>query len=207
MSEAPGSNTDLDPASPGTTDESVAGDGVGAANFGLDGHGDLPEGLEAVVSPLSSVEVDIAKASAFLQQCMTSNPRVLYGLGAKIKPGQVPGRDFKAVDCSGFVREALRRSTDLGSSFPDGSVVQHDWARKQKFKKSTVKEAEDRSGVVRIAFLSPGDVSSGIGHVVLIHMGRTLESHGGVGPDSRVWDGSGWQAKTDIFVLDPLLQA
>jgi len=60
-----------------------------------------------------------------------------------------------------------------------------------------------RNGAVYIAFLSPNDTSSGIGHVVLIHNGRTLESHGGVGPDSRPWNRTGWQAKATVYLLDP----
>jgi hypothetical protein len=54
---------------------------------------------------------------------------------------------------------------------------------------------------VRIAFLRPQDVSSHVGHVVLLSGGHTLESHGGVGPDSRPWTGQGWQSKTFVYLL------
>jgi hypothetical protein len=36
---------------------------------------------------------------------------------------------------------------------------------------------------------------------VLIYQGKTLESHGHFGPDSRPWTGAGWQSKADVFVL------
>jgi len=145
---------------------------------------------------------DLARAKAFLDACMTSTPRVTYGLGAKVPfLAAVPGRDFKRVDCSGFVRQAIRLSTTPSVPFPDGSVVQHDWVRARGFEKSTVAEGFLDDGVVRIAFLRPQDVPSRIGHVVLIAAGKTLESHGGVGPDSRPWTGTGWQAKTFVYVL------
>jgi len=60
---------------------------------------------------------------------------------------------------------------------------------------------------VRIAFLSPSDTSSRIGHVVLIQNGRTLESHGGAGPDSRPWNGESWQAVTRVYELTGPLAA
>lgn len=200
---------DLDPGAPQFDDASAAG-GVEAANLGEDGRGDLPEGVEmpgALEGPPggapATLAIDVAKAKAFLAACMTSNPRVTYGLGAKIKAGQVPGKDFKAVDCSGFVRETIRRSTSLGGAFPDGSVVQHDWIKAKGFEKVDRATGGSSDGLVRIAFLSPKDAKSGIGHVVLLHGGKTLESHGGVGPNTRPWSGSGWQAKASVYVLSP----
>jgi hypothetical protein len=201
---------ELDPAAPGPTDE-ISNVEVEAANLGLDGRGDLPigesveapPGLEGKEGTPPALEVDIAKAAAFLQACITSNPRVRYGLGAKIRAGQVPGRDFQAVDCSGFVREAIRRSTALGNSFPDGSVVQHDWIKARGFAKVERSSGSRKDGGVRIAFLAPQDAPSRIGHVVLLHDGQTLESHGGIGPDSRPWTGTGWQAKASVYLLAP----
>jgi cell wall-associated NlpC family hydrolase len=196
---------DMDPAAPSPDElEEHARD---VTNFGIDLKGDFPPEDAGLDLPESfatfTVDFAIESALAFLQECETSQPRVTYGLGKKIKPGQVPGRDFTKVDCSGFVREAVRRSTDLGSSFPDGSVVQHDWVQKKGFASDTVASGSQQDGAVRIAFLSPSATSSGIGHVVLLHNGRTLESHGGVGPDSRPWTGTTWQAKTSVFVLMP----
>lgn len=198
---------DLDPGAPSEGDvaEETARD---VANFGVGGAGDFPPGdpgldLPETFAP-ATVEVSIAAIRAFLKQCRESDPRVTYGLGKKIKPGQEPGRGgFTQVDCSGFVREAMRRATNLGGSFPDGSVVQHDWVRKKGFSADTVEAASKRDGAVRIVFLSPNSTSSGIGHVALVHNGTTFESHGGVGPDSRTWTGEGWQGKTSVYVLTP----
>ena len=146
--------------------------------------------------------IDIDRALAFLHDCQTSTPRVTYGLGAKVPfLGAVPGRDFQKVDCSGFVREAIRRSTQPTAAFPDGSVVQHEWVRSRGYEHGAVADGAMTDKSVRIAFLPPQASPQGIGHVVLIYQGKTLESHGGVGPDSRPWTGTGWQSKVDMFVL------
>ncbi|MDQ0471750.1 glycoside hydrolase family 25 protein [Labrys wisconsinensis] len=178
---------------------------IEAANFGADGKGDFPAGdrglfvLEAVA--IKAISYDIAKSWAFLSACETSSPRVRYKLGAKITPGQKPGVDFQSVDCSGFVRALVRLSTDLGNSFPDGSVVQHDWIRRQGFQQTDWNDGARSDGVVRIAFLSPNATSSGIGHVLIIHNGKTIESHGGVGPDSRPWTDLGFSRKMSVYRL------
>jgi hypothetical protein len=157
-------------------------------------------GTEVVAAP--TIAIDLGEAQAFLDACMHSTPRVTYGLGAKVPfHGAIPGRDFKAVDCSGFIRELIWRATTPHKSFPDGSVVQHDWIRDHGFERSTPQDALNQDGVVRIAFLRPQDSPSRIGHVVLVHNARTLESHGGVGPDSRAWTNTGWQAKSFVYVL------
>jgi hypothetical protein len=152
----------------------------------------------------ATLAVDITVADAFLDACMTCMPRVGYGLGAKVPfLGAVPGQDFQKVDCSGFVREAIRRATTPAAAFPDGSVNQHDWIRSQGFQSTTIAAGSNSDNVVRIAFLRPQDSANGIGHVVLIHNGQTLESHGGVGPDARPWLGNDWQAKAYVYVLTP----
>jgi hypothetical protein len=199
-------NPDLDPAAP-TIEQTIDQSAIDATNFGIDGKGDFPEGSEGMPeagtegpAEVVTIPFNIAGALAFLRNCENSIPRVGYQLGAKIPPNGVPGRDFTAVDCSGFVREEVRRATNLGNNFPDGSVVQHQWVQRKGFASDTVSSGSRTDGVVRIAFLSPTP-SRKIGHVVLIHNGTTLESHGGVGPDSRPWTGSGWQADTSIFIL------
>jgi len=161
-------------------------------------------GLESVAAA-PALPLDIRVAQAFLDGCMSASPRVTYGLGAKIPfHGAVPGKDFKSVDCSGFIREAIWRATSPHQSFPDGSVVQHDWIRDHGFERSTPDAAVQPDGAVRIAFLRPQDSPQRIGHVVLVHDGKTLESHGGAGnngPDSRPWTKTGWQAKAIVYVL------
>ena len=93
------------------------------ANLGWGGAGD--DDARAAAKPLLAAQaapqlaIDIDRALAFLHACETSTPRVTYGLGAKVPfLGAVPGRDFQKVDCSGFVREAIRRSTNRLPLFP-----------------------------------------------------------------------------------------
>lgn len=161
--------------------------------------------LEAETAAPPTLAIDITRLHGFLKACTGSSPRVTYGLGAKVPfLGAVPGKDFKKVDCSGFVREAIRLATDPRVPFPDGSVVQHEWVRAKGFRKSNVEAAFKKDGALRIAFLRPQDVKSGIGHVVLIHNALTMESHGGTGPNARPWTGEGWQGKAFVYRLtDP----
>jgi hypothetical protein len=152
------------------------------------------------LAPAGPMPLDIAKAQAFLNACVKAH--VTYGLGAKVPfYGAIPGRDFTKVDCSGFVREAILEATEKAITFPDGSVVQHDWVKAHRYPSSSVSGAQALDGKVRIAFLPPAASPEDIGHVVLIYQGSTLESHGHHGPDSRPWNGQGWQAKTDVYTL------
>lgn len=192
-----------DPAAP-ASDAEVLGDIDTArdlANFGLEGR--QPFEKEVPLTP-PTLDIDWAKVVAFLRACETSSPRVGYKLGAKISSDAAkPGSDFTHVDCSGFVRAAVRRSTDpKATNFPDGSVVQHDWVKAKGFAASTVTDGSLSDGLIRIAFLSPNDSANKIGHVVLVRDGKTIESHGGKGPDSRQFDGSGWQSKAKLYVLN-----
>lgn len=172
------------------------------ANLGVPSFGDAPSDIMAEAAGAPSVGFDVMRAKAFLDACMTSNPRVTYGLGKKVPFFQArPSKDFTQVDCSGFVREAIRLSTTPKVAFPDGSVVQHDWVKAHGFTKSTIAAAGQNDDLVRIAFLRPQDSPSNIGHVVLVSRGKTMESHGGVGPNSRAWTGQGWQAKAIVYVL------
>jgi hypothetical protein len=111
-------NPDLDPAAP-TIEQTIDQSAIDATNFGIDGKGDFPEGSEGMPeagtegpAEVVTIPFNIAGALAFLRNCENSIPRVGYQLGAKIPPNGVPGRDFTAVDCSGFVREEVRRATN-----------------------------------------------------------------------------------------------
>jgi hypothetical protein len=193
-----------DPAFPADGEVSETADFETARLFANLGARGAPDPVPSAATFTAGVVpgFDRARAQAFLDACLTSHPRVTYGLGSKPPfHGAIPGRDFRRVDCSGFVREAIRLSTNPSVPFPDGSVVQHDWVRGHGFEKSTIAAGGESDGVVRIAFLRPQDSPHHIGHVVLIADGRTLESHGGVGPDSRPWDGRDWQAKAFVYVL------
>jgi hypothetical protein len=123
--------------------------------------------------------------------------RVKYGHGAKVPSDTaVPGRDFTKFDCSGFVRAAIRRATDPVVPLHDGSVVQQEWVQDEGFVAGSVADGMLTDGKVRIAFLNPKDSPEGIGHVVLVCNAVTAESHGGVGPDARPFDGQGWQCES-----------
>jgi hypothetical protein len=197
--------TDFDPAADPAIGASELEAARSRANYGEAQPRSLaptPHAHVESAGPPASMPIDIAVAQAFLNACTTSHPRVTYGLGSKVPFFKAkPGVDFTKVDCSGFVREAIREATTPMVPFPDGSVVQHDWLISKHFKKTTVASGKLTDGKVRIAFLSPADTSSHIGHVVLIHNGRTLESHGGVGPDSRPWTGESWQAASAVYEL------
>lgn len=198
---APGGTSNDDPAAPVGLPEGMTLD---AAIALANGTAAELQALAGIAPTGGTIQIDWAAAAAFYTACITSQPRVSYGLGAKIPNDTAkPGVDFARVDCSGFVRSVIRRTTNPKVAFPDGSVVQHDWVKVQDFPVHSVADGKRTDGAVRIAFLSPNDVSSGIGHVALLHNGYTLESHGGTGPDRRPWTGMGWQAKTKVYLLDP----
>lgn len=210
---AAGGGGDDDPAAPAAGEVSEAADldtartlanvGTGAAAAELEAEAEAAPALETAAIP--TLPIDIARVKAFLGACTGSSPRVKYGLGAKVPFfNAVPGKDFKKVDCSGFVREAIRRATTPRAAFPDGSVVQHEHVRARGYRKSNVEAAFKKDGAIRIAFLRPQDSPTKIGHVVLIHNAVTYESHGGTGPNSRPWDGQKWQKKAFVYRLtDP----
>lgn len=185
---------------PGETDDLHAGTEL--ANFG-DSASPNEESLAAATPAAAGLlSLDLNRAYRFLDACRTSVPRVTYKLGKKVPSlAAVPGRDFTQVDCSGFIRQTIRLATTPPLAFPDGSVNQHDWVRAHGFARSTIPAAMQSDGFVRIAFLRPQDAASRVGHVVLVARGKTLESHSGVGPDARTWNGFGWQAKAFVYVL------
>jgi len=148
----------------------------------------------------ATMALDWSKVQAFLQACQAA--AVGYALGAKVpNDDSVPGTDFTSVDCSGFVRAAIHRATNPTVPFPDGSVVQQDWVKSKGYALTSIADGMLSDGKVRIAFLNPQDSPEGIGHVVLVCNGLTAESHGGVGPDSRPFNGTGWQAKAKVYLL------
>ena len=125
-----------------------------------------------------------------------------YTYGRKPKP-DADSRGIRVFgsDCSGYVRWLLSRSTNQGLILPEGSVVQHEFIREMGFKKSTTSAAMLDDGILRIAFLEPSDSRNGIGHVTLIHKGKTIESHRGAGPSRRVWNRTSYQPLCIVYVL------
>jgi len=199
-----------DPAAPAPGDEDRATErdhAIAAQRTNYGGSPDAPEPPTELAGArargvVPTLAVDPAALKQFVQACRAAG--VTYGLGKKVpKHGAVPGTDFTKVDCSGFIREAIWRATAPHQDFPDGSVVQRELVEAKGYRHGTSADGLLRDGAVRIAFLRPQDVASGIGHVVLIHDATTFESHGGVGPDSRPWTNTGWQAKTLVYVLTP----
>lgn len=144
------------------------------------------------------------KIPALVKDCQLHG--VGYSLGAKAQPLALQAASLMALDCSGFVRWAIYHAslmlpdTDIAYAFklPDGSVQQHEWCDAQKLERSPVGEGSLSDGVLRIAFLTPQD-GGGIGHVMLIQDGFTLESHGGVGPDRRKWLSVPFMAKCQVY--------
>jgi hypothetical protein len=125
---------------------------------------------------------------------------VKYGFGKKIRPLS-KALGIKEVDCSGFTRWAVFGAS--GVTIPNGSVQQHEWAKKEGFKVSTVESGNLNDNAIRIAFLDPSKSLSKIGHVVLIINGKTCESHGSKGPNMRVWKDLPWAHLCDVYVLTP----
>ena len=83
---------------------------------------------------------------------------------------------------------------------PDGSWHQQEWADAKGFKHSLVAAGALEDGRVRLACMKPLR-SGGIGHICLVHNGRTIESRSKTGPDRRAWTGLGWQSRCRVWVL------
>lgn len=151
--------------------------------------------------PYPTLAVDLSDLVTLTLQ-MQHQP-VTYALGAKAPSLSAPRTAIRQIDCSGFVRYALYHATSAAGHpyvLADGSVCQHDEIAARGFKHSSVDAGRLADGALRIAFLSPGD-GGGVGHVVLILGGRTLESHGGLGVDRRPWTGEGWQGRCAVYCL------
>jgi hypothetical protein len=121
--------------------------------------------------------------------------------------GGVPGYDFKASDCSGFVRWILAYAVTMKHALilPMGSYYQNDWCKSQGFKLSKYSDVAGlNDNRLRIAFIKPD--SDHHGHVWLILNGRTMECYGGVGVGRRKWDcGVLFRGVDSCYVLtDPM---
>jgi hypothetical protein len=123
------------------------------------------------------------------------NNRVGYLLGAKAPSLTCDTSEIRQIDCSGFSRYALARSSGQKLIIPDGSQNQLAWCLSEGLHRvnpySGVQSAAQDPSRLFIAFLKPG--SDGIGHVWLLRSKdgemRTRESHGGgIGVDSRAWN-------------------
>lgn len=122
---------------------------------------------------------------------------VKYGLGAKAPHLDIDPGKIKKIDCSGFVRYAIYQATGGQLKIPDGSQNQRAWCDDQGLHrlaqyKDVLYVNEKR---IFLAFIRPGHNGCGpVGHVWFItsldgdNVPDTMESHGGVGVDSRPWN-------------------
>lgn len=123
-----------------------------------------------------------------------------YGFGSKL---QHTNDSFQSgrVDCSGEVEYLTWRCS--GVDLPEGSFVEHTWFANNGFKVSDYEAGFNKDGILRIAFLAPGDSLDNIGHVLFILNGICIESHGSTGPDnSREWGSRTWMKAMHVFVMD-----
>jgi len=125
-----------------------------------------------------------------------------YPLGGKAPSLDADSTQIRRVgiDCSGFVRWILFRATHNQLVIPDGSWHQAEWAQEAGLKRSDIESGKLLDGVVRLAYMKPL-TSRGIGHIALIHNGRTIESSGKRGPGRRAWTGKGWQSRCRLWAL------
>lgn len=147
--------------------------------------------------PYSSVKLDIQKLLNLHNSVVRNGCG--YKLGAKVRPINSEPGEFYYVDCSGYVDWLFHK---LGiKELPDGSYHQQDAIIAAKFKRSTVEALSAKDGNVRIAFIKPSDSHSGIGHVALWHNGKSIESHGKMGPNRRTPEQSSWLQRATVYVL------
>lgn len=142
--------------------------------------------------------------------------RVTYGMGEKAdeegRQLDTDSHEVDDIDCSGFVRYAIYRASNKELRLPDGSQAQLEWAEthlRKLAKYSDVVNAKDDPHRLFIAFLRVTKKRN-VGHVWLLRADgkgnmKTLESHGGVGVDSRAWNVSALKSCTDCFEIPAML--
>lgn len=108
-----------------------------------------------------------------------------YELGAKPRPGSLPGTDFKLSDCSGIVRWLLYAASYGKIKMPMGSWGQRKWCQEQGFKPCPYSNCALLDSRLRIAFKDPDDKH---GHVWLCINGQTIECYYGHGAGRRPWN-------------------
>ena len=153
--------------------------------------------------PWPTAPVNLRRLYAYRDRCVAA--RIGYKLGGKARDPASFIPDFRAIDCSGWVRAAVAVSTSGRLLMPDGSMNQHDWADYHKLKVSNRAALLLPDGLLRLAFLVPSETHP-IGHVFLCRNSRTLESWGGHGPGSRsvlsvISEGILQQCASAVYVL------
>ena len=112
---------------------------------------------------------------------------VSYEMNAKASPLDLDPAKIKKLDCSGFVQYVLYNATSKSAFLKSGSWYQNQWCIAQKLEKVAYSTANQSDGWLRLGYF-PAPKKGQYGHIWLILDGRTLESHGGKGPNSRAWD-------------------
>ena len=158
----------------------------------------LLRGRDSTLPGYPTLPVDIGKLHDVLAACQHDG--VTYKLGAKAPQSSTwPVFDypptFSALDCSAFARYSMYHATAGEILLPDGSVNQNDWCAAQGFKHRSIADGQDYTAgmglnVLYACFCRTGSRGEKIGHVWYVAGSGgqlwTLESHGGVGPDSRL---------------------
>jgi cell wall-associated NlpC family hydrolase len=151
--------------------------------------------------PWKSIALDGQKIIDLIAACRREN--VPYKLGGKAPSLSAPPEKLKSgIDCSGFVRWAVWQASpsDKRVVMPDGSWHQGEWAAKQGFKVSSSESCLLKDGRIRLAYWLN---AKGISHIALVLNGKTLESHGGKGPNSRAWSlKTTWMRAAKVWALD-----
>lgn len=123
-----------------------------------------------------------------------------YGLGAKAPSLDCHPEDIHTIDCSGDVRYLLDHATNGALVLPDGSQNMRDWCERlaalgllHEVKNYSDLGKYTTSKRLFICFIKPNENGAGdVGHVWLVMLidGRvkTIESHGGKGCDSRLYN-------------------
>jgi hypothetical protein len=122
---------------------------------------------------------------------------VQYDLGAKAGSLKDDTSKINRIDCSGFARYIIAKATQQALIIPDGSWNQRDWCERVGLHRlasyNDVLYATPRR--LFICFITPHVNGAGdIGHVWFVSQldgdstPDTMESHGGVGIDSRPWN-------------------
>lgn len=155
---------------------------------------DLAAAPRAIESATLELPIDVA---VLVDVLAALDDRVPYKLGGKPSSLKLTTEQFLAergtrgVDCSGFVRWLLYRSSAGRVKLPDGSVNQRDRLR----------ALADEAGVATTPYATCGQVDNvlriagftrsakvAVGHIWLVLNGETGESRGHHGVDRRRWD-------------------
>lgn len=127
---------------------------------------------------------------------------VAYGLGAKAPSLDCQPSRIRRIDCSGWVRYGLFQATNGQLTIPDGSWNQREWCEEMT-RRGAIRQIANYADTNRyitnkrlfIAFIKPFTNGCGkVGHVWFVSQydadsdADTMESHGGVGINSRPWN-------------------